>query len=65
MNFGSIIAPISDCLKGAKYKWTKKIEDNFQLIKTKLICAPILILPYFEKAFEVDCDAFHMVLESS
>ena len=55
--FSSIIAPITQCLKGDKFKWISEADDAFELLKKKVIKAPILILFDFNKVFKVECDA--------
>ena len=55
--FSSIIAPVTQCLKGDKFKWTSGADDAFELLKKKIIKAPILILLNFNKVFKVECDA--------
>jgi len=43
-------------LKSLSFKWTKEQEYTFNLLKEKLILAPLLSLPDFTKAFEIECD---------
>ena len=54
--FSSIMAPITRCLKGDKLKWTNEVDDAFKLLKKRMTKASILILPDFNKVFEVECD---------
>lgn len=56
-HFSSIMAPLTDCIKTTQFTWTPSADTAFQTIKTKLTTAPVLILPNFDTAFELHCDA--------
>ncbi|GJU50538.1 putative nucleotidyltransferase, ribonuclease H, partial [Tanacetum coccineum] len=56
-NFSSIMAPLTDCMKGNSFVWTKEAELAFQVVKEKLTTTPTLILPDFSKVFELHTDA--------
>ncbi|GJR65739.1 putative nucleotidyltransferase, ribonuclease H [Tanacetum coccineum] len=56
-NFSSIMAPLTDCMKGKSFVWTEEAELAFHVVKEKLTTTPILILPDFSKVFELHTDS--------
>ena len=56
-NFSTIMAPITDCMKGSRLEWTDEAEVAFKLIKECLTTASILVLPDFSQPFELHTDA--------
>jgi hypothetical protein len=53
-----IASPLTEIVKKAVgFNWGEEQENAFSLLKSKLISAPLLSLPYFNKAFEIECDA--------
>lgn len=57
-DFSTIVAPLTKIVKkSVKLKWDSKQKNAFNLIKEKLIFAPLLVLPDFTKTFEIEYDA--------
>ena len=40
-----------------EFKWTVGAYKSFNFLKEKVIEQPVLAIPYFNKVFQVDCDA--------
>ena len=62
--FSLIMEHITECLKGDKFKWTSDAQNNFELIKKRVTKDSYLILPYFNKVFEVECDTSYMAIDA-
>lgn len=56
-HFSSLIAPITECMKGGRFQWTKEADDAFGELKQRVTQAPCLVLPNFNEVFQVECDA--------
>ncbi|PKI38558.1 hypothetical protein CRG98_040991 [Punica granatum] len=56
-HFSSIMAPLTDCMKGGKFEWTNGAEMAFQKFKKRLTTATILVLLNFQQPFELHSDA--------
>ncbi|RDY10242.1 Retrovirus-related Pol polyprotein from transposon 17.6, partial [Mucuna pruriens] len=63
-NFSSIAASLNELVKkNVVFKWDDVHEKAINLLKDKLINASLLCLPNFDKAFEIECDAFSVGIE--
>ena len=57
-NYTQITEPLEKLLrKDAKYVWTQDCQENYDLLKEKLIMVPILVFPYWTRIFYVHVDA--------
>ena len=57
-DFSSIAAPLNDLTKkGVEFVWGAAQDAAFDELKRRLISAPLLMLPDFNKQFDIECDA--------
>jgi hypothetical protein len=58
-NFSGINAAMMDTVKKRHkvFHWTVEAERSFNLLKRKITEQPVLVLPDFQKTFQVKCDA--------
>ncbi|XP_024013377.1 uncharacterized protein LOC112087736 [Eutrema salsugineum] len=57
-DFSSIAAPLTAVVKkSVGFTWGREQQATFDTLKEKLTEAPVLVLPDFNKTFEVECDA--------
>jgi hypothetical protein len=57
-DFSAIASPLNELTrKNVQFVWGQSQENAFQELKKRLTEAPLLALPDFTKAFEVECDA--------
>lgn len=57
-DFSIIAAPLTSVIKkDVAFKWGPTQEDAFTKLKDSLTHAPVLVLPNFDKTFEIECYA--------
>ncbi|KAL1194506.1 RNA-directed DNA polymerase-like protein [Cardamine amara subsp. amara] len=57
-NFSTLAAPLTSVIKkDVTFKWGSAQEEAFNKLKDSLTHAPVLVLPNFDKTFEIECDA--------
>ena len=62
-DFSKIVKPLTELTKKDEpYVWTEEREEAFQILKQKLVKAPVLVQPDITKPFEVYCDASNIGL---
>lgn len=56
-DYGKIARPLTDLTKKDNFLWNESAREAFQKLKTVMTTSPVLALPNFDVAFEVECDA--------
>lgn len=60
VNYASVATPITDCMKGNRFKWAREAQGAFQSLKRLLSSAPVLVNADFNKWFYIQCDASNL-----
>lgn len=65
-DFSELSAPITELIKGRQKRqgivWTDNANKSFEELKKRLITAPVLASPDFDKPFVLQCDASNYAL---
>ena len=57
-DFSTMATPLTEIIKkNVGFHWGNDKENAFVVIKERLCSAPVLVLPDFNKTFEIECDA--------
>jgi hypothetical protein len=57
-DFSILATPLTEVIKkNVGFHWGADQENAFATIKERLCSAPVLVLPNFNKTFEIECDA--------
>jgi hypothetical protein len=57
-HYATLVTPLTDLTrKDRAFVWSLACQSDFQAVKQKLSCAPVLALPDFTQPLEVVCDA--------
>jgi hypothetical protein len=61
--YAQITAPMEKLLrKDTKFQWNDECQHSLDTLKEKMVTAPILVFPYWEKTFHVHVDALTIAL---
>ena len=56
--FFKIAKPMTSLLeKGKEFKWTEECQESFNQLRSKMMAAPVLIMPDLQKNFDIYYDA--------
>ena len=56
-DYGTIVAPLVALLRNDGFMWTSAAIEAFQVLKTAITMALVLILSDFDQPFLMECDA--------
>lgn len=59
-NFSSIATPLTEILKVDKFSYKEKVQTNFDTLTQLVMHVPILMLHYFNHAFEMENNTWNM-----
>nr|KYP46337.1 Retrovirus-related Pol polyprotein from transposon 297 family [Cajanus cajan] len=59
-DYGKVARSLTDLTKKDGFGWNEQAQRAFEELKKKVTTVPILVLPNFEKEFELECDASGM-----
>jgi hypothetical protein len=60
-----IIVPMEKLLRNfTKFQWNEDCHHRLDTLKEKMVTTPILVFPYWEKAFHVHVDASSIALRA-
>jgi hypothetical protein len=63
-DFNTLATPLTKIVKKSfGFKWGIEQDNAFNLLKEKLCSTPLLALPDFIKAFEIECDTLVIDIE--
>jgi len=61
--YAQITAPMEKLLKcDVKYEWTEECQESLDILKERMVTAPILVFPEWKKIFHVHVDASSITL---
>ena len=61
--YAQVTVPMEKLLKhDVKYEWNEECQKSLDILKEKIVTAPILVFPYWKKIFHVHVDASSIAL---